>query len=212
MQDTEINKIEDARLLGIIDKIPAKDFKNFEDYKKELENAIQRAEMIGMNAYGALAMADYAPIQMPTDEILRETFSYSSQEDHIIDSSVSLLQDRERSVNNERKPVQKDWEINEIGQNIADGPGLTVLDGGPGAGKSFSLSKAVDVMQVPVICLGSTASAAAGLKKDMQDAERPEAIASDIKILGGLTVDQLLQKTPPPSELKPLFKVLPSIV
>ncbi len=213
MQDTEINKIEDARLLGIIDKISTKD-KSFEEYKKELEKAIQRAEKIGMNACGRSAMADYAPIQMPTDEILRETFSYSSQEDHIIDSSVSLLQDRERSVNNERKPVQKDWEINEIGQNIADGPGLTVLDGGPGAGKSYSLGKAVDVMQVPVICLGSTASAAAGLYKDMNDAqsdkdkeeeknkkriqngEQPKDIAPKVDILGGLTVDQLLQNEP----------------
>lgn len=219
MNNPEINQIEDARVLGEISRL-APLYKDYEKFKEALEATIRQKDNTALKARmrvarqrGNEASKKRLPLQMPQEEALKKAYDYSRQEDKIISSSISLVQDQKRSLNNDPAPVHKDWEVNEIGQQIAEGPGLTVLDGGPGAGKSFSLGKAADVMQVPVICLGSTNSAAAGLYKDMNDAqsdkdkeakkniarmekgEQPKEIAPKVDILGGLTVDQMLQKT-----------------
>ncbi|MBR1778835.1 MAG: AAA family ATPase [Alphaproteobacteria bacterium] len=220
MNSPEINQIEDVRILGEVSRLASK-YADYEEFKRELETVISRKEKTAAKARMTVARRTgnepakkRASLQMPSEEALKKAYNYSRQEDKIISSAINLVQDQKRSLNDNPTPVHKDWEINEIGQQIAEGPGLTVLDGGPGAGKSFSLGKAVDVMQVPVICLGSTKSAAAGLYKDMNDAQsdkdkeakkneekikqgkKPKEIAPKIDILGGLTVDQLLQKKP----------------
>lgn len=96
--------------------------------------------------------------------------------------------------------------INDIGENIAKGPHLTILDGGPGAGKSFSLGKSMAATKAPVVCLGATESAAAGLFGDMQKVSeeigKRKSTGKNIDVLGGLTVDQFLKPRSPEEKAK----------
>ncbi len=146
--------------------------------------------------------ADVLGVTPPTSRQLRQHYEnnsekYERNEKHIIEAASRLVH-----FNDQIKisPQQKaELGLNDIGENIAKGPHLTILDGGPGAGKSFSLGKAMDAMAAPVICLGATKSAAAGLFKDMDDI-RQEHIKkgeNSVSIVGGLTVDQFLNPNTP---------------
>lgn len=73
---------------------------------------------------------------------------------------------------------------------IKDGPGLVILDGGPGSGKSTGLGNAMNAMGAPVICLGATKQAAQTLFGDMEEKK-----AAGIVVKGGLTVDQLFDES-----------------
>ena len=127
-------------------------------------------------------------LEPPTSKQLRRNYEnnlerYERQEEQIVYAASHLVSQNDHlTITNEKKA---EIGLNDIGENIAKGPHLTVLDGGPGAGKSFSLGKAMQAMEAPVICLGATSSAAAGLHKDMAD------INSDL-VFGKLTVDQFL--------------------
>lgn len=117
---------------------------------------------------------------------------YSRHEKHICDVAKRLVATNDNiTVTPEQKARM---EINDIGESIAKGPHLTILDGGPGAGKSFSLGKSMDAAGAPVICLGATESAAAGLYGDMAKISREHAEKGEksVPVLGGLTVDQFL--------------------
>lgn len=69
---------------------------------------------------------------------------------------------------------------------LFEGPYLTLLDGAPGSGKSTLLAEMVKSINVPVICLGATSSAAKGLYEDIQDA------TSSARVYAGISVDQFI--------------------
>lgn len=150
-------------------------------------------------------MQEYAGVlglMSPTPRQLRQHYEnnsekYARNEKHIIEAASRLVHFNDQI---EISPQQKaELGLNDIGENIAKGPHLTILDGGPGAGKSFSLGKAMDAMAAPVICLGATKSAAAGLFKDMDDIrqEHVKKGENSVSIVGGLTVDQFLNPNTP---------------
>lgn len=146
---------------------------SFEDYKEQTQ---QYCDAVGLTA--------------PSSKMLRGHFDrfsekYDRHEKHICDVAKRMVAFNDNVT---VTPEQKSrLEINDIGENIAKGPHLTILDGGPGAGKSFSLGKAMDAMGAPVVCLGATESAAAGLFGDMKANTQ-----TSVPVLGGLTVDQFL--------------------
>ena len=91
-------------------------------------------------------------------------------------------------------------------QQLQSDSNLTILDGGPGAGKSFSLGQAMLKMDRTVVCLGSTPTAAAGLKADMEDVAKGVA---GKKVYGGQTVDAFLDglsNDPSTAEIKAYFE------
>ncbi len=122
---------------------------------------------------------------------------YTNHEKHVRETATALVKRNENvHVSLEMK---KQLGINDIGESIAEGPHLTILDGGPGAGKSFSLGKAMDAMGAPVICLGATKSAAAGLFKDMDEirSNHVKKNEQNVPILGGMTVESFLAPQTP---------------
>ncbi|MCQ2914914.1 MAG: AAA family ATPase [Alphaproteobacteria bacterium] len=100
-----------------------------------------------------------------------------NKENLIIEYSTRLVR---KNDNDEAKGAFESVE------GIVKGPHLTILDGAPGTGKSTTLAEALKYIKAPIICLGSTPSAAKGLYDDMFDAN-PEA-----RIFGGVSVDQFI--------------------
>lgn len=175
----EINTIYDARLNGLLIGMAA--------MTSDFEVAKQYMQIAGLQ------------LNEEQWKTASELYGYSQTELAITAKASEMVAQR-ASVNEGREPVRKAWKVNDIGQKLAEGPALTILDGGPGAGKSFSLGKSMDAMQVPVICLGATESAAAGLYNDMtdaqqdhvKDAEAGKDVPPRVPVLGGLTVDDIL--------------------
>ena len=103
---------------------------SFEDYKEQTQ---QYCDAVGLTA--------------PSSKMLRGHFDrfsekYDRHEKHICDVAKRMVAFNDNVT---VTPEQKSrLEINDIGENIAKGPHLTILDGGPGAGTSFSLGKAMD--------------------------------------------------------------------
>ena len=108
------------------------------------------------------------------------------KEESIIDTSIAILEETDP------KSVEKG---KSIGECIAHSPKLVILDGGPGAGKSFGLGTAVEELDLDdkreeIVCLGATPTAAADLRSDLtkrDDNKNPTSVPE-----GGYTVAEML--------------------
>jgi len=207
MNSPEINQIKDARLLGEISKLSSQ-YASFEEFKEALTASLQKTEGLRRSAYRILHSTDTNHLFIPSDAELKAAYEFSRKEHNIVNNAINMVNDTTMSFQPRDTEFNNAMGVNALGQKLAKGPGLMVLDGGPGAGKSFSLKKAMDTMGVPVICLGSTDTAAAALYKDMNDEvndlkkekddkgkPRPQQcqdLGKKLQVFGGLTVDDLL--------------------
>lgn len=189
---------------------------SFEEYQALSDEYLSAA---GLPAYGTSPHTQGLAETMSPEDALRQRYeaglkAYREKEEMIISSAKKLVgQQIGPTVSDE---TFKKFKTNDIGKKIAQAPGLTILDGGPGAGKSFSLAQSMDAMEVPVVCLGATSSAAAGLYEDMAKASKKSADKhkEPVGVFGGLTVEEFMnpqteEQKKKKAEIEALFEKTP---
>ncbi|MBO4644564.1 MAG: AAA family ATPase [Alphaproteobacteria bacterium] len=165
-------------------QLAALDLKNFK------ANAIEK-----IKSFGDLLTPEQRA-EFTSDKFLNAAYRNAEKEqkkneERILNAAVRKL---ERTSVADIAPYT-DKELS-VGKKVAAGPDLVILDGGPGAGKSFGLGEAIksntalDKKREYVFCLGSTPTAAADLKKDLTKKDDNDNVVSEAN--GGYTIKEIM--------------------
>ncbi|MBO4519626.1 MAG: AAA family ATPase [Alphaproteobacteria bacterium] len=138
-----------------------------------------------INAMGGLTPEQRA--KFSSDEYLNSAFesvkaAQKQNEEKIIDLAVKKLESTVKSPGRRKKRET----ASTIGEKVAAGPDLVILDGGPGAGKSFGLNVTaqalgLDEQREGIFCAGATATAGKDLRDDMTRKVKEEEVTEERK-------------------------------